>query len=499
LTLFFYEETIIKNDHKNIEPASTLPELEIVDLNVDGGAIARLNGQVVFLDSGLPGDIVQAVKIDQKKKIILAKLEKIIKPSPSRVEPFCQNFKFCNGCSIQDLDYPAQLSYKKQRVEQVLSRIGGIDFKIKDVLPSPKLTGFRNKMVYSFGTDQDRPILGFNQRLSQKIVAVSNCPLQSPEMAALLNAAKKWAANHSLSVWNGKSGCLRRLILREPQYQPSLSLSSEAVNTSETNQGAQRSVELTCGTKLPDSKTLLDLWNILRQLGATSLSLTKPTAKRITGFERIEFEYGPDRLQEQYGSAIINFPVNGFAQTNTGAASLLYEKVLSYASTSKKDTIWDIYSGSGAMAIMLASQAENVFGLEQNEEAVKASRENAIILGYTNCHFLSGDATSLLDEMSNGLIAINKSGKKAIPLPDLIITDPPRSGMTLEGLTAIRLAGPSTIIYVSCDPGTLARDLKILCSKDKNSKNYDFDELSIIDMFPHTTHVETITKLVLSK
>ncbi|MDR2825294.1 MAG: 23S rRNA (uracil(1939)-C(5))-methyltransferase RlmD [Deltaproteobacteria bacterium] len=453
-------------------------ELSISDLNVDGSAVARfcppnlpdspdLRKQVVFVDQGLPGERLLARIISRKKQLYFAQKIRCLSRSPQYAEPFCPYFGSCGGCAFQNLHYSAQLVFKQQRVVQTLARIGGIKLEIPEILPAPALSGYRNKMEYAFGSSavSANPVLGFRRRGGQEILDIERCPLQSRESALVLQAVRDWAASGHLTAWEDGRGALRYLVLREPEY---------------CLRGLQRSVELICGDSLPDAKNMDALWSILAELGVTSLLFTRRLSKYnvAQGEGRVK-SYGQPTLWESFGSLLLEYPISSFAQTNTKAAAALYAQAAEFAGLTGGETLWDIYSGAGALALYLGGKGKSVWGVEQDRQAVKAAVANAARLQFRHCIFEAGDAGLLLKQKNE--------------TPDIIVVDPPRAGLSGAVRAGIKKAAPRKIIYLSCDPATLARDLSELARPSDTV--YRLDKLVLADLFPHTPHVEVIALL----
>jgi 23S rRNA (uracil1939-C5)-methyltransferase len=459
-------------------------ELVVSDLNVDGSAVAVLSpaggrkteagesgarGRVVFVDQGLPGELLLARIHSIKKNICFARKLRTLIPSPHYTEPFCQYFGLCGGCALQNLSYPAQLEFKRQRVRQALARIGGVKVDKPEILPSPELTAYRNKMEYAFadqGTGNDAPVLGLRRRGGRETLDMEGCPLQSREAALALGAVRSWSRAGGFSAWKDGRGALRYLVLREPEYRLP---------------AAQRCAELICGDSPPGGKDLDFLQGMLAELKVSSLLITR----RLSGYNVAQGEYSIKRyglpvLWEKFGGLLLEFPLSGFAQTNTRAAALLYARTAELAALSGEESLWDVYSGSGALALYLGGRCKSVWGAEKDTEAVRAARRNAARLGFSHCVFEAGDAGTLLQR---------KTGS-----PDILAVDPPRAGLSPAALAGIKKAAPRKIIYVSCEAATLARDIRRLSSGD--APRYGLAGLFLADLFPHTPHVEAVALLV---
>ncbi len=447
---------------KAIMPAAGAElELIISDLNSDGGSVARHEGLVYFLDKGLPGEQVLARVSSVKKNLVEANVTATLRPSPHKVTPFCRHFGDCGGCPWQDLDYEAQLMWKRGRVEATLARIAKLEADVPPVIASPARQGYRNKMEYAFAPDGVGVALGLRRRASLDICPIDFCPLQSPESGAVLRAVREWAAKHAFSAWDGQRGVLRYLVLREPAYQP--------------EGKPERMVELICG-EVPPAPAQQELWATLGALGVTSFMVSQRRNRlALAKGEKTVRRFGRETLREKIGHLMLEFPAQGFVQTNTAAATLLYGQVRSLAALKGGETVWDVYSGVGSLGLFLADQASALLGLELEKEAVRIAIKNAAALGFSHCRFVAGDAAKMLPAQ-NGQ-------------PHLLVTDPPRGGMSPTLIPVIKAKSPDKIIYVSCDPATLARDAAALAPK------YSLEEIRVVDMFPHTPHIETVALL----
>jgi 23S rRNA (uracil1939-C5)-methyltransferase len=403
-----------------------------------------------------------------KNHVCFARKLRTISPSPHYTKPFCPHFGACGGCAFQNLSYPAQLEWKRQRVQQALARIGGMKVEKPEILPAPELTAYRNKMEYAFagrGAGKDGLVLGFKRRGGQETLDVEACPLQSREAALALGIVRSWSRAGGFSAWKDGRGALRYLVLREPEHRL---------------QGAQRCVELICGDSPPGGKELDRLQGMLAELMVSSLLITRRLSRynAARGEYRVKL-YGLPTLWENFGGLLLEFPLSGFAQTNTKAAALLYARTAELAALSGGESLWDIYSGSGALALYLGAKCTSVWGAERDKEAVRAARRNAARLRFSHCVFEAGDA---------GMLLQRKTG-----FPDILVIDPPRAGLSGTALAGIKKVIPRKIIYVSCDAATLARDVRRLSSGD--SPCYGLAGLFSADLFPHTPHVEVVALL----
>lgn len=462
-------------------------DLEVVDITVEGGGVARRQGQVVFLDTGLPGDRVDARITSVSKRVVHAVVERVRHACPETVAPWCPHFNECGACSLQHWDYNATLAWKERHVRETLRRIGRVEsVPVMAVQPSPELRGFRSKMVYAFAEgEQGRCMLGLRKKdAGREIIEVTECGLQpAPAMdivAFVRDAVNRlklapFATARKEDGKSGKtiSGYLRFLVIHTPKL---------------VLDGAPQ-VVVECITGWDHSGDRLDGAGN----GDRVLALGKELAARfnLTGFihserrqlgdvaqgERIVAVEGSSGYKEQFGHVVVEAPYNAFLQTNTGAAQALYSAVAEEAALSGTEVVWDVYSGVGSIALFLADRAAEVHGFEIQAEAVKAARLNSRTGGYDNCFFHRAD------------LDLTQAAKAKAP--DVLIVDPPRAGMGKAVLDIIRRSPAGKLLYVSCDAATQARDIAQLAPEWTPVVSRPFD------LFPYTPHVENL--LVLHK
>ena len=463
-------------------------ELSPHDLTVDGGAVARHGGLVFFLDQGLPGERLRARVTDLKARSARAQRVETLEPSPHAMPPHCPHLGDCGGCAWS-LEYSAELRWKEERVRESLRRIGNIALAPADsampagfasapgelpplhpIIGSPRSEGYRNKLEFAFAPGTDGPMLGLHRRASHSIVEVGDCPLARSSVASLLTRTRAWAKEQGLDAWDGRSGWLRFLVVRQPEYAP--------------EGRVQGMVELICASRpsapqLACAKAFGE--GLLRELpGITSFVLSERRNRAAIAYaEKIRITLGPDYIEEQAGHLVLQAPPQAFMQANSGAATLLYNAVrdaLLAVFPDKNARIWELYSGVGSIGLFLARDAAQVHGIESAEQAVVYAERNAKANGLDHCAFGIGDAA---------ILPVPPSGKA----PDCVITDPPRGGMDPALIATLLSMAPKAIISVSCDPATQARDLARL------SQDYVVRGVQTVDLFPHTPHVETVVLL----
>ena len=460
-----------------------LEALTVTDLTVDGGAVARHQGQVVFLDAGLPGETLSARVVKRGKRIVHARRERTLRPSPHAVDPWCPHAADCGACSWQHFAPEAALAWKQKHVRETLARIGKVvEPEVSPVVPSPREQGYRNKVSFAFAPGEapdQKTLLGLRRFREQNIVEVTDCGLQTPEVMRMLAGARQMVNNLGLEAWQGRgAGYLRFLVVHTPLYEPQ----SKKQMVVECITGDNH--RQTGAAQADDNQKALSNAEKVRVLGQT---LMRDFA--LTGFihserrhpadlaqgERRVFLAGSGEYQERFGHLVLTVPHNAFLQTNTDVAALLYAGVAEEAGLSGREVLWDLYSGVGGIALYLAEQVKEAHGFEIQTEAVEAARKNSERLGHAHCHFHRG--------------ALSESLLTAVSRPDVIIADPPRAGID-EPILKLLLATPARrLVYVSCDPGTQARDIARLAPAWRVLRSRPYD------MFPNTPHVENIVVL----
>ncbi len=450
-------------------------ELEINDLAFGGKGLAKPDGFPVFVDHTLPGDTVFVKIVKKKKNYAEGKLINIIKPSSLRRKPFCRYSGYCGGCRWQELPYEIQLKFKKQHVLDSLEHIGLLkEIPVKDVLPSERITGFRNKMEFSCSNrrwlmpeELDNPdiIKDFGLGLHvpgtfDKVIDIKKCAIQPDIGNQILSEIRGFIKKSGIPGYDLHSheGLWRFVMLRN-----SSAFNTWMVNVVTKEENDEILVpfakELIC--KFPEIKSVVN--NV--------------TAKK-SGVATGEYEKilaGDGFISEKLGNYVFKISANSFFQTNTKGAEKLYSVVSYYADLNGNETVFDLYSGTGTIPIWLSRDAGKIFGIEIVKSAVIDAEKNATLNSIKNCHFFTGDIKEVLPDL----------GRKC----DLMIIDPPRVGMHKDVVKQVLDIYPERIIYVSCNPATLARDIGMLKS------GYKIIEIQPVDMFPHSFHIESVALL----
>lgn len=442
-------------------------EVEITDLGDGGEGIGRFDGMTVFVEGGIIGDVVKAKIGTVKKNYALAKAIGIIKASPFRIEPPCPYFKKCGGCQIMNMDYKAgQLGFKEKVVKDAMERIGG--FKDVDILPIIGMDDpfrYRNKGQYPVAQGKAGVEIGFFEKASHKVVDIRDCLLQNEVHGKINQQIRDFVSEFGIQIYDEKThkGLLRHVMIRHSAFS-----------------GEVMVVLVVNGVKVPKEAVLIErLKEVVPEVTSIILNVNTTKGNRVLGFKS-KVLYGPEVIQDQIGNLKFAISPLSFFQVNPSQTEILYGKALEYAALQGDETVFDIYCGIGTISLFLAQKAKHVIGVEMIETAVEDAKANAVHNGITNCDFHVGQAEEVI-------LKLYDEGYRA----DVVVVDPPRKGCEPEVLETILAMAPKRIVYVSCKPSTLARDLKILCE----SGDYQLVQVQPVDQFGMTTHVETVAKL----
>ena len=441
--------------------------LEVEDLAYGGEGVARLGGYVIFVHGGLPGDRVQARLVQARPSFGRATVETVERSSPDRVEAPCPYFGRCGGCRLQHLAYAAQLRFKEKQVRDCLERIGRVDpARVRPIVGAPELYSYRNKMEFTVARNAaGEPVIGLHEAgRYDAILNIERCLLQSDLLNAILCEVRAFVRDRGLSIYDQETGegLLRFLMLREGKTK-----GEAMVNV------------VTSSADFPEAHELAThLRRRFPQIGGVVQNVNTQKAAVALGQEE-HLLSGRDAIQEMVGGLTFQISANSFFQTNTRQAERLFQLVLEFADLKGPETVFDLYSGTGAITLLLAQRARAVYGIEVSgqaiEDAVKNARANAI----DNVRFLQGEVRHVLPDL-------HRKGIRA----DVVVADPPRAGLHPKAISALGTLGPQRIVYVSCNPSTLARDLGLLIER-----GYAPDVVQPLDMFPHTPHIEAVARL----
>lgn len=437
---------------------------EFTGYTAEGAAVAKINGMTVFVSGGAVGDQCDVKIIKVGKKLAFGKIEKIIIPSKHRIKPICIHAGKCGGCSYQHITYEEELNAKKQKVADALSRIGG--FKNLDI----KITGadetmhYRNKAQFPVGEQNGVPYTGFYRSRSHDIVRADKCFIVKEIANDIAKCICNWMEKFKIPAYdeNKKTGLIRHIYIR----------------TGEISKEVQVCL-ITARNKIPNIEDLIDnLTKSFEQITSIVQNINKRTDNVILGDKTITL-WGDDYLQDTLCSNVFKLSPHAFYQVNHAQTEKLYGFALEYANLTRKENVIDLYCGAGTITLALAAHAKNVIGVEIIPEAIENAKTNAKINGIENTEFICADA-------GQAALMLAQRGTK----PDVLTVDPPRKGLNEQAIEAILQMNPEKIVYISCDPATLARDCKLLCND-----NYKIDKVMAVDLFPRTYHVETVCLL----
>lgn len=437
--------------------------VRIEDMGTDGEGIGKVDGFTLFIKDALIGDVVEAKLMKVKKNYGYARLMNIITPSPDRVEPKCPVYRQCGGCQIQALDYPAQLKFKERKVRGNLERIGGFtDILLDPIIGMENPYHYRNKAQFPVGTDKNGEIVtGFYAGRTHDIIPNTRCYLGAEVNEEILHVLLEYMKKYSVSAYNETTGkgLVRHVLIRNGFT------SGEVMVCIVVN-----------GKKLPRVEKLVDELIKIEGMTSITLNVNEKRTNVILG-EEIRLLWGTTFIQDNIGDITYRISPLSFYQVNPVQTRRLYETALEYADLKGEETVWDLYCGIGTISLFLAQKAKMVYGVEIVPQAIEDARENAELNGIDNAKFYVGKAEEVLPEL------YEREGIYA----DVIVVDPPRKGCDEKCLETIVKMQPDRVVYVSCDSATLARDLRYLCER-----GYEVIKGRACDMFPMTTHVETI-------
>ena len=440
-------------------------ELHVDSLAYGGNGVARLNGFVVFVRRGLPGDTVRVRITKVKRSHAEALAVDVVEPSAQRIDAPCAHYPACGGCRFQDLAYEAQLEAKHEQVRDALRRIGGLaEAPLEPIVPAESQFFYRNKLEYSFTQTPAGPALGFHKagRWDQ-VLEVEKCWLTTDLGNAIRNAVRDWAREERLEPYDQaeQAGYLRHLVVREGRNSGQVLV--ELVTAAGERFDRDQFVETL--QRFPEVRSIH--WAV------------NDTPAEVTNLPTTLL-WGDEAIEERLCGLRFRVRPNAFLQTNTAMAERLYGLAGEYAALTGGETVYDLYCGIGTIGLSLASRALTVWGVEVSEESVACALENADLNGITNAAFFAGETADSLAELRE------RAGD-----PDVVVVDPPRAGLSGKALRRLgRLEAPR-IVYVSCNPTTLAGNVKELAAE----WGYRLERVRPVDMFPHTPHVESVSLL----
>lgn len=430
----------------------------------DGAGVCRICGRAVFVKNAIPGEIWDVNILKVTASAVYGRGEICRSPSPARQKPLCLVYRKCGGCSLQHMTYEEELRMKLGRVNDALERIGGLGFQISEILGSEQPDHYRNKAIYAVADVDGKAKKGFYRSATHELIPVEHCLLQSELADRAAETVCRWMNEHHFPAYseqNGK-GTVRHIFTRVARN------TQDAVICIVTARGFGALTE--------------DLIQTLRtdcpELTGIVLCVNKNKGNVVLD-GKFHTLWGKAEMDDILCGLRFEIAPQAFYQIHPAQAERLYQRAVEYAVVSSSDQILDLYCGAGTITLCLAGRAGHVIGAEIVPEAIENAKQNAHINQILNAEFLCADAGEAAQMLA-------ERGLK----PDCITVDPPRKGLSAQAIEAILSMSPERIVYVSCDPGTLARDLKQFCAN-----GYELKAGTTVDMFPHTPHVETIVLL----
>jgi 23S rRNA (uracil1939-C5)-methyltransferase len=439
-------------------------QLLIEDLGSEGEGIGRVDGYTLFVKDALKGDLVKVKVIKTKKAYGYARLLQIQKPSPDRVQPRCPIARQCGGCQLQHLDYEKQLAYKQGKVKNCLERIGkfeNIDLIMEPIIGMENPYYYRNKAQFPVGKDKNGNIvIGFYAGRTHSIIDTDHCYIQGEVNQVILKKVKAFIIDNKLDPYEeGTNKGFLRHILNKVGFATGEIMVCFIIN----------------GDKMPYQEKLVDSLKEIPGMTSISYNINKEKTNVILG-DKVVTIWGQDYITDYIGEIKYQISPLSFYQVNPIQTQKLYETALEFADLSGDEIVWDLYCGIGTISLFLAQNAKQVYGVEIVPEAIEDAKINAQINQIENAKFFVGAAEVILPAQ------YQETGVKA----DVIVVDPPRKGCEETLLDTIVKMEPKKVVYVSCDPATLARDLRYLCDR-----GYEVKRVRPCDMFGHSVHVET--------
>lgn len=459
--------------------------IDIEDLGTEGEGIGKIQGYTLFVKDALAGDKVRVKIMKAKKKYAYAKLLEIIEPSGWHTEPACPVAKQCGGCQLQHCSYEKQLEWKRKKVQDCLNRIGGLDIQAEPVIGMDIPYYYRNKAQFPVGYNKDGNIVtGFYAGHTHSIIPFKDCLVQHPCNSIILETVIKYMEENKVSAYNetNHKGIVRHILIRTAQATGEVMVC--LVINADKLPYADKLVKMLLECSLSQRPNYINYNNNSDKnffIKSICININKEKTNVILG-KSIEVLYGTSYITDYIGEVVYHISPLSFYQVNYGQTVKLYEKVMEFADLKGDEVVWDLYCGIGTISLFLAQKAAKVCGVEIVPQAVDDARANAVLNNMENTEFFNGAAEEVVP------LQYEKSGGKL--KADVVTLDPPRKGCDERLLDTVVNMEPKKIVYVSCDPATLARDLKYLCNR-----GYEIGKVQPYDMFGQSSHIETCVQL----
>ena len=427
----------------------------------DGQGVAKINGQVVFVKGAIDGETCTIRILKATKTVAWAKIEEILTPSPHRVTPSCPVYGACGGCDLLHMDYAEELRLKHRRVADALERVGGLHVPIAPIIAAQAQNHYRNKAIFAVGPG---PVTGFFRRRSHQIIPITACLIQREVAGRAALALREWMGTYGIPAYdeNTQQGIVRHLFVRQARC------SGQTMVCLVVKTGA-----------VPHREALVEITRRhCPEVSGILLCINGDPGNTVLR-GKLHTLWGDATLREQLLGLSFRLSPFSFFQVNPAQAEKLYAKARAYANLSGNEGVLDLYCGTGTITLILAQEARFALGAEIVEEAVRDAWENAGINGIEKAEFILADAAVAAQTLKNRGIS-----------PHVVVVDPPRKGLSPDVMQTIAEIGPGRVVYVSCDPATLARDLKRF-----GELGYGTKEVTPVDMFPRCAHVESVALL----
>ena len=439
--------------------------MSITDIGTNGEGIGRIDGYTVFVEGALPEEVIKVLIVKTKKHFGYGKLLEILEPSPHRVTPACPVAAKCGGCQLQHLSYEGQLAFKTKKVKDHLERIGGFSgISVGYAKGMEEPWRYRNKAQFPVGGKTGKPEIGFYAKRSHRIIDTPVCMLQNEVNDRIVKIIRAFLAEYEIPLYDETihRGLVRHIL---------------------TRMGRRTGEIMVClvvnGRKLPHCDVLVERLREIEGMTSIVLNVNTDQTNVILGTE-VHVLWGKETIRDYIGDVQFEISPLSFYQVNPLQTQVLYQTALDFAELEGNETVLDLYCGIGTISLFFAQKAKHVFGVEIVPEAIADAKRNAALNGMDNADFAVGAAEDVIPRLyeEKGITA------------DVVVVDPPRKGCDSVLLDTIAAISPKKVIYVSCDSATLARDLAYLCPK-----GYTIEKVQVVDMFPHTVHVETVVLL----
>ncbi len=432
-------------------------ECTVVGCTGEGLGVARIGGRAVFVRDALPGEECRIQLLKASRTAVYARVLERRSVSPLRVTPDCPHYGKCGGCDWRHVSYAGELGYKLQRVNDALRRIGGLGLRAEEIVPAPETERYRAKAVFNLGEKDGKPLTGFYRARSHEVIPVEDCLLQTEEANRAAAVLRRWMEDCRVPAWNETTGrgLVRHLFVRSGMV--CVSAAGEPVFPEELTEAFRAA--------LPSLRSLI--WNRNDRTGNTVLAGDFRTV------------WGEDTVEVSLSGLRFRLSPRSFFQVNPVQAERLYALAVDFAGLSGGELAVDLYCGAGAIGLLAAQKAKEVVGVEAVAAAVEDAERTAARNGISNARFLCADAAEASVRFAAGGLR-----------PDVLFVDPPRKGLDPRVIESVAAMGPERVVYVSCDPATLARDLRLFADK-----GYAAEKAVAVDMFPRTRHIETVCAL----